>query len=101
LLALLCGPVPARCGRFSSEGQMTHAEVSLESLRQFTGRRQESTDVVPAGPANLLRLTFARDEPEFKEGDALPPGWQILYFLPRYRPEELRPDGSPRDSGVG
>ena len=79
---------------------MTTAELSLESLRQFIGRRQESTDVVTAGPANLLRLTFARDEPEFKEGDVLPPGWQILYFLPRYRPEELRPDGSPRDSGV-
>src|SRR5262249_11727013 len=79
---------------------MTTAELSLESLKQFVGRRQESTDVVTAGPANLLRLTFARDESEFKEGDARPPGWQILSSLPRYRPEELRPDGSPSDTGV-
>src|SRR5262245_7965701 len=79
---------------------MTTAELSLESLKRFIGRRQESTDVVTPGPANLLRLTFARDEPEFKEGDALPAGWQILYFLPHYRPGELRPDGSPSDTGV-
>ena len=30
----------------------------------------------------------------------MPPGWQILYFLPSFGPEELRPDGSPRDAGV-
>jgi len=30
----------------------------------------------------------------------LPPGWQCLYFLPRFTPDALRPDGSPRDTGV-
>jgi 3-methylfumaryl-CoA hydratase len=79
---------------------MGTAELSLEELRSHVGRRQVSTDVVTAGPANLLRLTFARGEPELQVGDALPPGWHGLYFLPRFRPDELRPDGSPIDAGV-
>ena len=79
---------------------MATVELSLENLRQHLGRRLDSTDVVAPGPANMLRLTFGRAEPEFRVGDALPPGWHVLYFLPRYRPEELRPDGSPLDAGV-
>ena len=79
---------------------MTTTEISLESLRQHVGRRQTATDVIAAGPANLLRLAFGRPEPELRDGDPLPPGWQCLYFLPRFRPEELHPDGSPIDTGV-
>src|SRR5436309_2607295 len=79
---------------------MATSELSPENLKQHVGRRATSTDLVTAGPANLLRLAFARPEPEFRDGDPLPPGWQILYFLPRLGPDELRPDGSPLDSGV-
>jgi 3-methylfumaryl-CoA hydratase len=79
---------------------MTTAELSLEQLRQHIGRRQMTTDVVTAGPANLLRLALGRPEPELQAGDPLPPAWQVLCFLPRFRPEELRPDGTPLDTGV-
>jgi 3-methylfumaryl-CoA hydratase len=79
---------------------MARTELDLEGLKTHIGRRQESTDVVTPAPANLLRLTFARPEGELVAGDPLPPGWHILYFLPRYGPNELRPDGSPRDAGV-
>jgi 3-methylfumaryl-CoA hydratase len=79
---------------------MTTAELSVDNLKQYVGRRSVATDVVTAGPANMLRLTFARSEPELREGDVLPPGWLILYFLPRFGPHELRPDGSPLDTGV-
>ncbi len=79
---------------------MATSELSPENLKQHVGRRATSTDLVTAGPANLLRLAFARPEPEIRDGDPLPPGWQILYFLPRLGPDELRPDGSPLDSGV-
>ncbi len=74
--------------------------LDLDALRSHIGRRQESNDVVTPGPANLLRLAFARPELEFKDGDALPPGWHILYFLPQHRGADLRPDGSPIDAGV-
>jgi 3-methylfumaryl-CoA hydratase len=79
---------------------MPIAELSLESLKRHIGRRQVATDVATAAPANLLRHTLGRDEPEFQAGDPLPPGWHGLYFLPRFGPSELRPDGSPLDTGV-
>ncbi len=79
---------------------MATTELNVESLRSHIGRREVSTDLVTDVPANLLRLTFARPERELRAGDALPPGWHILYFLPRFTLDELRPDGSPASAGV-
>ena len=79
---------------------MTTAALNLDELKSHIGRRQTTTDVLHPGPANLLRLTFDRPEPELEVGDPLPPAWLALYFLPQYRPGELRSDGSPRDAGV-
>src|SRR5262249_57344597 len=74
--------------------------AAREDLKAYVGRRETATDIVTAAPANLLRLAFGRDEPELRSGDLLPPGWQCLYFLPRFGPDALRPDGSPLDTGV-
>jgi 3-methylfumaryl-CoA hydratase len=74
--------------------------LALEDLKKHVGRTQTATDVLHPGPANLLRLALGRTEPELQVGDPLPPSWLALYFLPRYGPDELRPDGSPRDAGV-
>src|SRR5262245_8724981 len=79
---------------------MATLELSPEHLRQFIGRRQVATDVITPGPANLLRMTFVRDEPELQSGDLLPPGWHILYFLPQFPSDQLRADGSPSETGV-
>ena len=79
---------------------MSGGLAALEDLKAHVGRRESATDVITAAPANLLRLTLSRDEPELRPGDPLPPGWQALYFLPRFPPEALRPDGSPQDTGV-
>jgi 3-methylfumaryl-CoA hydratase len=82
------------------EAPMATTELHAEALRSHVGRRAVVTDVVTPGPANLLRLTLARPEPEFRDGDALPAGWHQLYFLPRLRPDELALDGAPVDTGV-
>ena len=74
--------------------------LDLDDLRSHIGRTQAATDVVHAGPANFLRLALGRSEPEYREGDVLPPAWLGLYFLPRVASDALRPDGSPRDTGV-
>ena len=74
--------------------------LDLDDLRTHIGRSQTATDVIHAGPANFLRLAFGRPEPEFRDGDVLPPAWLGLYFLPRVASDALRPDGSPRDTGV-
>ena len=72
----------------------------LDDLKAHVGRKQAMTDVLHAHPANLLRLALGRPEPELRDGDPLPPAWLSLYFLPRFASTELRPDGSPRDTGV-
>jgi 3-methylfumaryl-CoA hydratase len=74
--------------------------LDLDDLRSHIGRAQTATDVIHPGPANFLRLALGRPEPEFREGDALPPAWLGLYFLPSVASDALRPDGSPRDTGV-
>jgi 3-methylfumaryl-CoA hydratase len=79
---------------------MTTASLDLDALKTAIGRRLTAADVATPGPANLLRLAFGRSEPEPKAGEALPPGWHILYFLPQFAPHELRPDGSPVSAGV-
>lgn len=79
---------------------MTTTQLGLDDLRAHIGRSLTATDVIQPGPANLLRLAFGRPDPELGPGDPLPPAWLALYFLPRFGPDELRPDGSPRDAGV-
>jgi 3-methylfumaryl-CoA hydratase len=79
---------------------MTTTAFNIEDLKSHVGRKQAATDTLHAGPANLLRLALGRPEPEFRDGDPLPPAWLALYFLPRFATGELRPDGTPRDTGV-
>ncbi len=79
---------------------MTTTTLNIEDLKSHVGRKQTATDVIHAGPANQLRLALGRSDPEFRDGDALPAAWLGLYFLPRIPTAELRPDGSPRDTGV-
>jgi 3-methylfumaryl-CoA hydratase len=74
--------------------------LNIDDLKTHIGRRLTAADVIHSGPANLLRLALGRPDAELRAGDALPPGWLALYFLPRFSPDELRPDGSPRDAGV-
>jgi 3-methylfumaryl-CoA hydratase len=78
---------------------MTSA-LDLDDLRAHIGRAQLATDILHPGPANFLRLALGRPDPEFREGDVLPPAWLALYFLPRVASDALRPDGSPQDTGV-
>src|SRR6266508_2180840 len=79
---------------------MATTALSIDDLRTHIGRRLTATDVIHPGPPNLLRLALGRADAELGPGDALPPAWLALYFLPRFGPDELRPDGSPRDAGV-
>ncbi|HEX9126530.1 MAG TPA: MaoC family dehydratase N-terminal domain-containing protein [Methylomirabilota bacterium] len=74
--------------------------LNIDDLKTHIGRRLTAADVIHLGPTNLLRLALGRPDAEFRAGDALPPAWLALYFLPRFSPDELRPDGSPRDAGV-
>lgn len=55
--------------------------------------------VVP-GPAEQYRGTFAVTEPVRAVGDALPPGWEGVYFPFAAALADLRADGTPARDGV-
>lgn len=67
----------------------------LAHLRQWIGRTEETIDTLAPVPATLLAATLDRDDPPYKEGDALPPAWHWIYFLTGVRPGELGRDGHP------
>ena len=66
---------------------------------EWIGRTQRSVDRVSAAPVARLAATLDRDDPAPKDGDALPPLWHWLYFLPHYRASDVGPDGHAKRGG--
>jgi 3-methylfumaryl-CoA hydratase len=67
--------------------------AELAKLRQYIGRTETMVDTITPVPATRHAATLDRDDPPYKIGDALPPGWHRLYFLTAVRPGELGEDG--------
>ena len=65
----------------------------MASIESWVGKAETRTDQVTVAPIVSLSATFDRDDPEPRPGDALPPLWHWLYFLPRDRQSDLAPDG--------
>jgi 3-methylfumaryl-CoA hydratase len=66
---------------------------------EWIGRTERSVDRVTAAPVAGLAATLDRDDPAPKDGDALPPLWHWLYFLPHLRASEVGPDGHAKRGG--
>jgi 3-methylfumaryl-CoA hydratase len=64
----------------------------------WIGREEESSQRILASTAAAMAATLDM-ESEPKAGDALPPGWQWLYFNPAARRSALGSDGHPRRGG--
>jgi 3-methylfumaryl-CoA hydratase len=73
--------------------------VDIEHLRRWIDRTEVAEDTVTVAPLRALTATLDRDDPPQRAGDAVPPCWHWLYFLPVYRQSELGPDGHPRRGG--
>jgi len=73
--------------------------VDVEGLRKWIGRSESYTDHVTPAPVAALAATLDRDDAPPEAGDALPPLWHWLYFLPIHRASELGPDGHVRRGG--
>jgi 3-methylfumaryl-CoA hydratase len=71
----------------------------LDHLREWIGRTEEVADVVTPYPLAAMSATLDRDDAEPWEGDATPPGWHWLFFLPVARHSMLGPDGHPKRGG--
>lgn len=73
--------------------------LDLDHLRQWIGRTEDHRDTVTATPVQALAATLDRDDPAAVNGDALPPAWHWLYFLPVHRQSEIGPDGHAHRGG--
>jgi 3-methylfumaryl-CoA hydratase len=77
---------------------MTALDVS--ALRRHIGTRIVDEDVATEAPLEAIVATFDREEDAPCEGEAIPPGWHIGYFLSTARTATLAADGLPAGTGV-
>ncbi|MFP5306003.1 MAG: acyl-CoA dehydrogenase, partial [Gammaproteobacteria bacterium] len=68
--------------------------TGLDHLQQWVGRERTLRDEMSAFPARALGAALDHER-EPQAGDALPPGWQWLYFLDTPRASATGPDGHP------
>ncbi|MET0660033.1 MAG: MaoC family dehydratase N-terminal domain-containing protein [Steroidobacteraceae bacterium] len=54
----------------------------MEHLRKWVGNVESRSDSVTAFPIAALAATLGREDPPLQSGDAVPPLWHWLYFLP-------------------
>jgi 3-methylfumaryl-CoA hydratase len=73
--------------------------MNADQFREWIGRTETRTDLVTAAPVAALSATLDRDDPQPLSGDALPPLWHWLYFLPLAPMRDVGPDGHPRRGG--
>jgi 3-methylfumaryl-CoA hydratase len=71
----------------------------IDRLRSWIGRGEVTDDTVTTVPVKALSATLDRDDPSPRPGDALPPLWHWLYFLPLHRESELGEDGHAKRGG--
>ncbi|MDD5029834.1 MAG: MaoC family dehydratase N-terminal domain-containing protein [Rhodoferax sp.] len=73
--------------------------ATLAQLQAWTGNTESEDDVITAAPMRGQAALLDRDDAPPAPGNALPPLWHWLYFLPQQRQSELGPDGHARRGG--
>jgi 3-methylfumaryl-CoA hydratase len=79
---------------------MLMTDIDVSALRRHIGTRIVDEDVATAAPLKAIVATFDREEDAPREGEAIPPGWHIGYFLSTARTATLTADGLPVGMGV-
>ena len=69
------------------------------AYEEWIGREETRHDQITSWPLEALAATLDRSDPPPRAGDAVPPLWHWLYFLPTERQSELGPDGHPQRGG--
>src|SRR5256714_1944868 len=77
---------------------MTALDVS--ALRRHIGTRIVDEDVATEAPLEAIVATFDREEDAPREGEAIPGGWLIGFFLSTARTATLAAEGLPAGTGV-
>jgi len=78
---------------------MSSTDVDVDRLADWIGRSETRDDQITAAPVAAMSATLDRDDPPPQPGDALPPLWHWLYFLPRPLRRDLGPDGHAKLGG--
>ena len=65
----------------------------MDDYQDWIGKSITATDEITAFPLSALSATLGRSDPPAERGTVVPPLWHLLYFLPKYRPDETRHDG--------
>ena len=74
--------------------------IDIATLRRHIGTRIVDEDVATAAPLKAIVATFDRQEEAPGEGQPIPPGWHIGYFLSTAPTATLAADGLPTGAGV-
>jgi len=74
--------------------------IDIAALRRHIGTRVVDEDVATEAPLKAIVANFDRQEDAPGEGQAIPPGWHIGYFLSTAPTASLGTDGTPSGSGV-
>jgi 3-methylfumaryl-CoA hydratase len=62
----------------------------------WIGRTMSTEALVTAYQADALNATLDRDDPTFREGDAIPPGWHLFYMREVVKLRDTAADGHPK-----
>jgi 3-methylfumaryl-CoA hydratase len=73
--------------------------MNLDELKQWSGTTETLADRVTTTSLKALAATLDREDPAPQPGDAIPPCWHWLYFLPLHRHLQIGPDGHARRGG--
>ena len=74
--------------------------IDVAALRKQIGTRMTEEDVATEAPLRMLAATFDRWEDAPSEGQQIPPGWHIGYFLNMAPQATLAADGLAMGAGV-
>ena len=74
-------------------------DAELDHLKSWIDKTESMHDLIAAAPVAGLSATLDRDDPAPQAGDALPPLWHWMNFLPMVRQSLLGPDGHPARGG--
>lgn len=73
--------------------------MNIDALSQWIGKCETREDLVTVAPVVALAATLDCPDPAPRPGDALPPCWHWLYFLPVHAQDTIGADGHPKRGG--
>jgi len=68
----------------------------LDDYKEWIGKSISTEALVTAYQADALNATLDSDDPPFKEGDAIPPGWHLFYMREVVKLRDTATDGHPK-----